>query len=416
MSGRLLQVAAISCSAAMGATAGCLTGAPKPVPASRPGPAVNAQVADIIAVPPSVVWRLTKTADRAVVHPGQRITYTIVVKQVQNPEAVAKRWCAPVTNRPACEEVNALSLSQPMIIDDLASVTQHAAFDHDATSGPGTELALAQHAGHTFLSAELDPKDMSATQIRFTFSVTVNRGARPGTAISNSAYVSLHVTHVAPGGPLSNCPVDLLFGAVPGMPPAGLPACTATSIIPPAAGGAHTGFGGMAGHVGNIWPTDRNRHRSSSGHALAHPWQLRIPAIHVAASIVPTGVNRDGTIAVPPLREARAVGWYRFGAVPGSPGPAILLGHVDTYTGPGVFYRLYRLSRGDRIYLRTGRTLTFSVTSLREVPKTEFPEGLYAPAGSPMLYLITCAGTFDHGTHHYQDNIIIGARLLRSAS
>lgn len=144
----------------------------------------------------------------------------------------------------------------------------------------------------------------------------------------------------------------------------------------------------------------------------AHSWRLRIPAIHVAASIVPTGVNRDGTIAVPPLREARAVGWYRFGAAPGSPGPAVLLGHVDTYTGPGVFYLLYRLRRGDRIYLRTGRTLTFTVTSLREMPKKDFPDGLYAPAGKPMLYLITCAGTFNHGTRHYEDNIIIGARLL----
>jgi hypothetical protein len=226
-------------------------------------------VADIIAVPASVVWRLTETADRAVVHPGQRITYTIVVQQVQNPAAVAKRWCAPVTNRPACEEVNTLSLSQPVIIDDLAGVAQHAAFDHDATSSPGTVLTPGQHDGRTFLSAELDPKDMNATQLRFTFSVTVNRGARPGTAISNSGYVSLHVTHVTPGGPLSNCPVDLLFGAVLGIPSGGPPACTATSIVPPAAGGAHTGFGGMAGHVGNIWPAHRNRPRSSSGHAIA---------------------------------------------------------------------------------------------------------------------------------------------------
>jgi hypothetical protein len=144
-----------------------------------------------------------------------------------------------------------------------------------------------------------------------------------------------------------------------------------------------------------------------------HRWLLRIPAIHVAASIVPTGVNGDGTIAVPSLRDAERVGWYRFGAAPGSPGPTILLGHVDTYTGPGVFYFLYRLRRGDRIYVRTGRTFTFSVTSLREVPKTDFPDGLYAPAGKPALYLITCAGTFDHGTHHYQDNIIVTARLLR---
>ena len=33
-----------------------------------------------------------------------------------------------------------------------------------------------------------------------------------------------------------------------------------------------------------------------------------------------------------------------------------------------------------------------------------------------MLYLITCAGTFNDGTRHYADNIIIGARLVRSVS
>jgi LPXTG-site transpeptidase (sortase) family protein len=147
-----------------------------------------------------------------------------------------------------------------------------------------------------------------------------------------------------------------------------------------------------------------------------HRWVLRIPAIGVTTSIVPTGVNRDGTIAVPSLREARAVGWYRFGAAPGSPGPAILLGHVDTYTGPGVFYFLYRLRRGDRIYVRSGRMFTFTVTSLREVSKTDFPDGLYALSGKPMLYLITCAGTFDYATRHYEDNIIVGARLLKSSS
>ena len=216
-------------------------------------------MADAATLPASVVWRLTKTADRAVVHPGQRITYTIMVQRLQNPAVVANRWCAPVTNKAACEEVNTLSLSQPMVIDDLAGVTRHATFDHDAASSSGTVLTLGQHDGHTFLSAELDPGQMNATQMRFSYSVTVNRGARPGTSIRDSAYVSLHVTHVAPGGPLSDCPADLLFGAVAGIGSATPPACTATSVIPPAAGGAHTGFGGMAGHVGNIWPA---HHRS----------------------------------------------------------------------------------------------------------------------------------------------------------
>jgi hypothetical protein len=32
-------------------------------------------------------------------------------------------------------------------------------------------------------------------------------------------------------------------------------------------------------------------------------------------------------------------GWFIGGAVPGQPGPAMISGHVDSCTGPAVFYR-----------------------------------------------------------------------------
>jgi hypothetical protein len=140
-------------------------------------------------------------------------------------------------------------------------------------------------------------------------------------------------------------------------------------------------------------------------------WTLRIPAIRVDARIVPTGINKDGTVGVPSLTQVRDVGWYRYGAVPGAPGPAVLLGHVDTYAGPSVFYRLYLLRHGDTVDVRMGRrSAEFTVTSLRQVSKRDFPAGVYAPGGPPVLYLVTCAGAFDYATRHYADNIIITAR------
>jgi LPXTG-site transpeptidase (sortase) family protein len=161
------------------------------------------------------------------------------------------------------------------------------------------------------------------------------------------------------------------------------------------------GAGHAAGHGAG--------HRA--GHGGSGAWTIRIPAIRVDARIVPTGINRDGTVAVPSLTDVSDVGWYRYGAVPGAAGPAVLLGHVDTYRGPAVFYRLYLLRRGDTVYVRAGgHTSAFTVTSLRQVSKRDFPARVYAPGGPPVLYLVTCAGAFDYATRHYTDNIIVTAR------
>src|SRR5581483_6884748 len=71
-----------------------------------------------------------------------------------------------------------------------------------------------------------------------------------------------------------------------------------------------------------------------------HPvrWTIAIPAIGVVAPVIELGGQRSGRITVPGFAQVWDVGWYRYGAVPGSPGNAVLLGHVDTYSGPAIFY------------------------------------------------------------------------------
>ena len=51
-----------------------------------------------------------------------------------------------------------------------------------------------------------------------------------------------------------------------------------------------------------------------------------------------------GAIAAP--RRFQDAAWYRGGPRPGQPGPAVLLGHVDSTSGPAVFYRLATLRAG----------------------------------------------------------------------
>jgi len=198
---------------------------------------------------PSMTWRLTKTADHAVTEPGRRITYTIVLQQLQSPFSVAARMCTGRPDRAYCQTANVSLLSQPLVVDDLSAVTEHTTFDNDAKGAPGTIVRVKDEAGSTVVTAEPDTALAGVSRLRFTFSVTVRQHTKPGTSIRNTAYVSVHTEYAPAPGPLTNCPLGAVFTSADGAVPS---ACTAISAIPPARGGAQTGFGGMAGHVGNL--------------------------------------------------------------------------------------------------------------------------------------------------------------------
>jgi hypothetical protein len=93
----------------------------------------------------------------------------------------------------------------------------------------------------------------------------------------------------------------------------------------------------------------------------------------------------------------------------------VIIGHVDSSRGPGVFYHLRALRRGDRItvILRNHRRVRFLVTGVRQAPKSRFPTAMvFARTKNPTLRLVTCGGLFDRSTHHYLDNYIVFARLV----
>jgi sortase (surface protein transpeptidase) len=143
------------------------------------------------------------------------------------------------------------------------------------------------------------------------------------------------------------------------------------------------------------------------------PSRIVIPAIRVSAPLIPLGLNRDRTIQVP--QSFSVAGWFRPGPEPGEQGAAVILGHVDSRSGPGVFYHVSALRRGDmvRVVLRSRKALRFVVTDTREVPKAHFPTRLvYGRTAVPTLRLITCGGRFNAATGHYVDNFIVFARLV----
>jgi sortase (surface protein transpeptidase) len=136
------------------------------------------------------------------------------------------------------------------------------------------------------------------------------------------------------------------------------------------------------------------------------PTALAIPSIGVSAPIVSLGRNADGTAQVP--ATTTVAGWYDQGPVPGQRGPAVILGHVDSISGPGIFYDLKDLKPGALINVtEAGRTLTFSVQQVEIYSKTAFPtQAVFGPTPARALRLVTCGGPFDYSTGHYYDNVV----------
>jgi hypothetical protein len=168
-----------------------------------------------------------------------------------------------------------------------------------------------------------------------------------------------------------------------------------------------------AGAAGAVGPAVPGANGPSLRHSL--PLSVDIPAIGVHSKLLRLGVNADGTIQVPSLiTSADEAAWYRYSATPGEVGAAIIEGHVDSYHGPAVFFRLGALRPGDIIdvTLADGVTAVFRVTGVREYTKSEFPaRTIYGAADYAALRLITCGGPFDPATGHYLSSTVVFASL-----
>ena len=150
--------------------------------------------------------------------------------------------------------------------------------------------------------------------------------------------------------------------------------------------------------------------RSASPPPAARPVSLTIPLIGVKTQLVKLGLTADGALQVP--SSTTVAGWYTGGPRPGAIGSAVIVGHVDSLTGPGVFYRLSELRPGNRIFVlrADGTTVAFRVTAVQAYQKDYFPtHEVYGPTPDAELRLITCGGDFDPATGHYLSNVVVYA-------
>ncbi|RKR87253.1 LPXTG-site transpeptidase (sortase) family protein [Micromonospora pisi] len=139
------------------------------------------------------------------------------------------------------------------------------------------------------------------------------------------------------------------------------------------------------------------------------PTRVRIPRIGVDSSLAVLGLDRSGQLETP--ADYAQAGWFGAGPSPGDTGPAVIAGHVDSTTGPAVFYRLHELRAGDRVEVRRGTTwIPFRVVATSRHAKDDFPTAeVYDPTPGPELRLITCTGSFDRATRNYHDNLVVFA-------
>jgi hypothetical protein len=151
----------------------------------------------------------------------------------------------------------------------------------------------------------------------------------------------------------------------------------------------------------------------------ALPLRLIVPSLGISTSVGQLGLQANHQVQVP--TNVHTVGWFRLGPSPGQVGSSVILGHVDSYLGPGVFFDIKTLPVGAliEVVLDNGVTGLFRVVNVVQYAKTNFPDALvYGASGARLLNLVTCGGTFNHLTGSYESNIVVFSRLvgMRSAT
>ncbi|RAG82849.1 class F sortase [Streptacidiphilus pinicola] len=144
------------------------------------------------------------------------------------------------------------------------------------------------------------------------------------------------------------------------------------------------------------------------------PLTLAIPSVQLNAPLLGLGMDGKGAAELPPFSLPRTAGWLRDSASPGEAGTAVVVGHVDTTTGPAVFWNLAAVRTGAEVDVARldGRTAVFTVDRVREYPKAAFPTAqVYGPSPGAQLRVVTCGGAFDRARREYTGNVVLFAHL-----
>ena len=181
-----------------------------------------------------------------------------------------------------------------------------------------------------------------------------------------------------------------------------LPASSPTTITVTAAAAPGALQAGLA------WPV------GGGGRLLAAsspPSRIAIARIRLDAPV--SALDASTGLAGP--ADPSTAGWFAQGPAPGDPGPAVVIGHLDSNQGPAVFWRLDQLRAGDEVVVTRsdGSSVHFLVRRLGHYCRSSFPSSdVFGTRAAPELRLITCSGRFNFLTSQYADNLVVYATAV----
>jgi sortase (surface protein transpeptidase) len=157
-----------------------------------------------------------------------------------------------------------------------------------------------------------------------------------------------------------------------------------------------------------------------SGNPGEVPVAISIPDANVDAK-VETNTIVNGLMLDP--SDSWTVSWYKEMGKAGATGDyypnLVLAGHVDNWdVGPAVFQNLANLTAGSQIMVtgEKGDIFVYAVTSVEQVPADPSADQLQQlvapPATGSVLTIITCGGSFNTATGHYESRNIVHANLV----
>lgn len=149
--------------------------------------------------------------------------------------------------------------------------------------------------------------------------------------------------------------------------------------------------------------------------AASTPTRVIVPSISAESTLVPTGLQSDGSLEVPPLSSPMQASWFDQSPTPGEVGPSVILGHINGNGRPGIFANLSKVVAGAQVLVDRGdgQRAVFQVSKVDTIPKSSFPtDAVYNDTPNPQLRLITCGGDYDRANHNYLANVIVYADLV----
>lgn len=143
------------------------------------------------------------------------------------------------------------------------------------------------------------------------------------------------------------------------------------------------------------------------------PSRLHIPSVQLDAPVVPVGILENGQMDVP--QSSDIVGILSPGPLPGEIGTAIMAGHVDSQTGPAIFYPLKKIKTGDPVLISNeeGQSLVFKVISVESYITSEAPlDKIFGDTDQSRLNLITCTGKYNRKLGTHEKRLVVFTRLM----